>query len=435
MSRFSINKKPVVFFILTLITVFSLLNMAGCGTSSKQPVIKVAIWGGPDEIEIINKIIDEWQKGHPEAVAKIEHTPAGSYTNKLLIRIAGGTAPDVMFVESNIFVNFWAMDAFLDLKPYIESDTEFNVDDFFPEMIERFTKDGKTYCIPRDTAPFACVFYNKRLFDKAGIPYPADDWTWDDMLSKAKALTKLDENGRVAQYGFYGWTWQNFVYSNGGSIVDNVGDPREFTLGRPESIEGLQFYSDLINKHKVSPSPVEFGNLGMGAQQLFMSQKLAMYQSGFWESVMFGNIKDFDWDVAMFPKGPSGIRKFGTGGSGYCVLKSTKYPELAWSIVKALTSDKAQIFLSEMGLAQPALKPIALGPYFAGSDSPPKNKGMLNEAVGHVVFEPFHIKWREVNELYLSPKLDLVFNGTADVEEVIREATPKANKLLKERER
>jgi len=432
--KLGIAKKSVSFFIIPLILVFLLPHLSGCGPRSQKPTIKVAIWGGPDEIEMINNIVDEWEEEHPEVAVKIEHTPAGSYTNKLLIRIAGGTAPDVMFVESNIFVNFWAMDAFLDLKPHIESDPDFDLGDFFPEMVDRFTVDGKIYCIPRDTAPFACVYYNKKLFDEAGIPYPTDDWDWADLLGKAKTLTKHGENSRMEQYGFYGWTWQNFVYSNGGGIVDDPGKPKEFTLDREESIQGLQFYADLINKHKVSPSPVEFGNLGMGAQQLFMSQKLAMYQSGFWESVMFGNIKDFDWDVAMFPVGPTGVRRFGTGGSGYCVLKSTKYPELAWSIVKLLTSDKAQIALAEMGLAQPAIKSIAAGPHFAQSDKLPKNKGMLNEAVKYVEFEPFHVKWREINELYLSPKLDLVFNGTADIRDVIKEIAPKARKILKDSE-
>jgi len=428
-----VNKK-LVFFFLSMIIISGLLYNTGCGrhTSVEKPAVKIAVWGGTDEVGMLAKIVDEWQKEHPEAVAKIEHTPAGSYTNKILIRIAGGTAPDVMFVEANIFVNFWAMDAFMDLKPFIDKDPSFNLSDFFPEMIDRFTVDGKLYCIPRDTAPFACVYYNKKLFDEAGIPYPADNWNWDDLLDKAKKLTKRTGDGKIAQYGFYGWTWQNFVYSNGGNIVDDVQNPKEFMLDRKEAIEGIKFYADLINVHKVSPGPSEFGNLGMGAQQLFMSGKLAMYQSGFWESTVFKSIKDFDWDVAMFPKGPTGIRRFGTGGSGYCILKSTKYPELAWEIVKLLASEKAQIALTEMGLTQPAIKSIALGPHFAENLNPPRNKGMLNEAVKYVIFEPFHVKWREINELHLTPQLDPVFNGTATAEEAIAKVAPEANMLLQE---
>ncbi len=428
-GRLAFNFLTIFFLSLMALLIFS---GTACGPRQEKPTIKIAIWGGTDEIEMINNIVGEWQKRHPEVKARVEHTPGGSYTNKLLIRIAGGTAPDVMFVEVNIFVSFWAMDAFLDLKPFIENDPDFSLDDFFPTVVERFTRDGKIYCIPRDTAPFACVYYNKNLFDEAGVPYPTDEWDWYDLLDKAQKLTKRSADGKITQYGFYGWTWHNFVYANGGAIVDDVENPTRFVMDEREAVEGLQFYADLINKYKVSPSPMDFGNLGMGAQQLFMSQKLAMYQSGFWESTLFKNIKDFDWDVVMFPKGPGGIRRFGTGGSGYCILKSTKYPELAWEIVKALTGEKAQIALAEMGLTQPAMMSIAEGPHFAGSLKPPLNKGMLNEAVDYVVYEPFHVKWREINELYLTPELDLVFNGTATVEEAIGKIAPEANRLLRE---
>ena len=433
-KRLYANKKVALFYLAAFfISILLVVSNFGCARAPEKPTIKIAIWGGIDEIDIIKRIIGEWQERHPEVIARIEHTPAGSYTNKLLIRIASGTAPDVMFLEANIFVSFWAMNAFMDLKPFIDKDPDFNLDDFFPEVVGRFTRDGRVYCIPRDTAPFACVYYNKKLFDEAGVPYPTDDWDWYGLLDRAQKLTKVAGDDKIAQYGFYGWTWQNFIYSNGGNFVDNVENPTKFVMDSDEAIEGLQFYTDLINKYKVSPNPIEFGNLGMGAQQLFMSGKLAMYQSGFWESVLFKNIKDFDWDVAMFPKGPAGIRRFGTGGSGYCVLKSTQHPELAWEIVKLLSGEKAQIALTEMGLTQPAIKSIAMGPHFAESPNPPLNKDMLNEAVKYVVYEPFHVKWREINELYLTPQLDLVFNGTEAVDAAVAKIVPEANRILQEK--
>ncbi len=434
MRRFYANKKSALFFMSVLFVFCSIAFLcAGCAPKQSRPVLKIAIWGGTDEINMINKLVGEWQKDHPEVIAKIEHTPAGSYTNKLLIRIAGGTAPDVMFAETNIFTNFFMIDAFLDLTPFIEKDPAFRLDAFFPDGLERFTRKGRVYCIPRDVAPFACVYYNKKLFDEAGVSYPLDDWAWADLLEKAQKLTKVSTGGRIAQYGFYGWTWQNFIYSNGGSMVDNTENPKKFTMDSEKAVEGLQFYADLISKYKVSPSPMTLGDLGMGAQQLFMSGKLAMYQSGYWESNIFRDIKNFDWDVAMFPKGPTGIRRFGTGGSGYCVLKSTKHPELAWDIVKLLTGEKAQVTLTEIGLTQPSIKSIAEGPYFAGSPALPKNKSMLNEAIKYVVYEPFCPKWREINELYLVPELDLIFNGTETVKEAVAKIAPEANKLLQEK--
>ena len=114
----NISKLRILIFVpLTSLLILSILFITGCDQTSGKPKLRIAIWGGTDEIDMINSIVDEWQKNHPEVEAKVEHTPAGSYTNKLLIRIAGGTAPDVMFVEANIFVNFWAMDAPSDMSP------------------------------------------------------------------------------------------------------------------------------------------------------------------------------------------------------------------------------------------------------------------------------------------------------------------------------
>ncbi|MCM8793790.1 MAG: sugar ABC transporter substrate-binding protein, partial [Candidatus Omnitrophica bacterium] len=375
-----------------------------------------------------------WQKEHPEIKIELEHTPFAGYVNKILTRIAGGAPPDVICVEANLFVSLWSKGIFLNLNPFLEKDRDFSLRDFFPEVVKRFTVEGKVYGIPRDTAPFACVYYNKKIFAEKGIPYPTDDWTWQDLLEKAKALTEYDAEGRPIRYGFYGWAWQNFVYSQGGALVDNVEKPRRSLLDTPESIEGLKFYVDLIHKYKVSPAPNALMNLGMGVQMMFMTGRLAMFSSGIWETPILRKAKDFDWDVVMFPKGPKGIRAFGTGGSAYGILKTTKYPEKAWEVVKALTDERAQTILADSGLAQPANRKIAESKHFALDDKLPLNKKMLNEAVKYVIYEPFHPHWREINELYIVPELEMVFNGQRTVEEAIFKIVPEINKLLKKDE-
>lgn len=419
--------------ILILIALFT-LSFLGCGKEkSKQSgkaQITVSFWGSPKEIDIIEDVVGEWDKNHPEVDVLLDHTPYSGYISKILTRIAGGTAPDIIACEVNLFPNFWGTDVFLNLNPYIKNDPSFSKDAFFKDVLKRFTVNGKIYGIPRDTAPFACVYYNKHLFDKAGLEYPTNDWNWNDLLRKAKKLTVKDKNGEIKQYGFYTWAWQNFVYSNGGSIVNDVENPTEFTLDNPKAIEGLEFYVDLIKKYEVSPSPMNLVNMGMGVEMMFKTERLAMLGSGIWESPALRDIKDFKWDVVMFPKGPSGIRAFGTGGTGYCILKDTEYPDLAWEIVKTLTSKETQRRLSEVGLIQPSRIKVAKGPAFAKSPKPPKNKGMLNEAVKHVVYQPFHYRWREIKSLHITQKLDLVYMGKLSVAEAMKQLDPKVNKIL-----
>lgn len=413
------------------------ISTFGCGQMKSQEgvtEVKVAFWGSPEEIDIITNSIKDWQTSHPEIKVVFEHTPYTGYDSKILTRIAGGAAPDVIATEVDYFVTFASKGVLEDLTPSIQADAPaFATSDFFPTILNRFTVDEKILAIPRDVAPFACVFYNKKLFDEAGIAYPNDDWTWEDMLRSARALTKTDSNGRTVQYGFYGWAWQNFIYGNGGALVDDVKKPTRALIDDPKSIQGLQFYADLINLYKVMPAPVALANLGMGIDLMFSSGRLAMFLSGIWETPSFRNY-DFEWDVAMFPKNSQGVRGFGSGGSGYAILKSSKHKKEAWEVIKALTSAAGQTQLAERGLAQPSLISVAKGDAWAKSPLPPPNKKMLNEAVKYIVFSPFHPRWREIQEKYIIPQLDLVFNGKKTAAEAAKEIAPKINALLQEKE-
>jgi multiple sugar transport system substrate-binding protein len=423
------------FLLLTVALILLILPISGCARKEagpKGPVeIKVAYWGAPDDVNIISGIIKDWQAARPSILVRLEHTPYRGYADKLLTRIAGRAAPDIICTEVDLFVTFQSKNVLLDLTPYVAGDPEFNIADFFPEIIDRFTVGGRLYAVPRDTAPFACVYYNKKLFDEAGVPYPADDWTLADMLEKAKILTKRDEDGSVIQYGFYAWAWQNFVYAFGGSLVDDVKKPARCTLDSSEAIKGLQFYSDLINDYKVQPSAITMSNLAMGVQGMFMTGRLAMFSSGIWETPGLRKITDFDWDVAMFPEGPSGIRGFGTGGSGYCILKESAHPKEAFRVIKALAGKTAQTAMAQAGLVQPAMKTIAKSKEWTNDGKPPKNKKMLNEAMRYVIYDPFSPSWREAKEIYIIPELDLIFGGKKTAKTATNSFVPKVNDLLR----
>ncbi|MCB9799836.1 MAG: sugar ABC transporter substrate-binding protein [Candidatus Omnitrophica bacterium] len=410
------------------------LAISGCGKSNvadDSTPVKVAFWGSPEEIDIITNSIKEWKTAHPNIKIIFEHTPYSGYDSKILTRIAGGAAPDIIATEVDYFVTFASKGVLENLTPYIsESGESFSKEAFFERILDRFTVNGNIYAIPRDVAPFACVFYNKKLFDEAGVEYPTDEWTWDDMLRMARALTKKDAAGRTVQYGFYGWAWQDFIYGNGGALVDNVKHPTKTLLDTPNSIEGLQFYSDLINLYKVMPTPVALANMGMGVDLMFASGRLAMFLSGIWETPSLRNY-DFEWDIAMFPKGPKGDRAFGSGGSGYAILKSSKHKQEAWEVIKALTGTQGQERLAKRGLAQPSRVAVSEGENWAGDALPPANKKMLNEAVNHIVFSPFHSAWREIQDKYIMPKMDLVFNGKKTAAEVLKEIAPKINEELR----
>lgn len=411
-------------------------------SSSDQVQIRVAFWGAVEEKGIITKTVQDWEAKNPNIDVILQHIPAGSYTDKVLTEIAGGNPPDIIFSDVDIFVTFFYKDALLDLTPYLKNDKDFHIEDYFPEVVARFTRDGKIFCIPRDTAPFGVIFYNKDIFDKLGIKYPSDNWNVNEFLEIAKKLT-LDENDKTPyekdfnykktkRYGFWGWSIHNFIYSYGGKIVDNVENPKKCLMNEQPVIDAMQFFIDLSFKHHVSPMPGVLVNMGMSINQLFAMEKLAMFQSGIWETPNLlrtvGN--RFDWDIVMFPKGPTGKRGMGTGGSGYAIMKATKYPQEAWEVVKCLSGDWGQQMLADSGLAQPANKKIANGPYWVGNASPPANKKMLNEAVKYVTYNPFHPKWREVWDRYGYPQIDLILSKRVTVKEGLDSIVEKITPIL-----
>ena len=197
-------------------------------------------------------------------------------------------------------------------------------------------------------------------------------------------------------------------------------------------MEGLQFYADLINKHQVMPTPLAMANVGMGVDMMFASGRLAMFLSGIWETPALRTKYSFHWDVAMFPKNREGVRHFGSGGTGYGILRSSQHPREAWEVVKALTSAPVQAELARRGLAQPALRTVAESDAWALNSELPANKKMLNEAVNHVVFDPFHPKWREIEAKFILPELDLVKAGKETAQEAVQKIAPKINQSLQE---
>lgn len=423
---------------LRIFLTFSMLGiffLTSCGPIAQDGTtsIKVAFWGSPEEIDIIKGSISEWQAAHPQIKVVFEHNPYTGYDSKILTRIAGGAAPDIIATEADYFVTFASKNVLEDLTPYAANDPEFNKSDFFSAITNRFTVDGKLFAVPRDVAPFACVFYNKDLFDAAGLAYPKDDWTWEDLLNAARALTKKDETGRVIQYGFYGWAWQNFIYGNGGTLVDDPNHPVKTMIDDPKTIQGIQFYADLINLYQVMPTPVALSNLGMGIDLMFSSGRLGMFLSGIWETPGLRNYS-FKWDVAMFPKNAQGVRAFGSGGSGYAILKSSQKKKESWEVIKALTGASGQEKLAKRGLAQPSRIQVAEGENWAGDPLPPANKKMLNQAVEYVVFSPFHPRWREIESKYIIPALDLVFNGKKSAQEALPPLASQINAILQARE-
>lgn len=415
--------------VLVCLVLVSVLNLSGCSKSSGTK-IRISSWGTPEENQILVDLLKQFETIHPEIQVELDRIPFNEYVTKLLTQMAGGLAPDVIFVEVNNFVDLYLRGALEPLNPYIQAD-HVDLSAYYPQVVDRFTVDNQTYVIPRDTAPIGVVFYNKSAFDETGTPYPSDDWTWDDFVAAGKKVMKRDATGKVTRWGFVDeWPiWDAWVYDAGGSFADNVKHPTKWTFAiDPDTQKGIQFRADLMNKYKMMLPPSGLAAMGgMGTGDMFVNGTVAMYLSGLWPTPKFRAITNFKWDIAMFPKGPRGYRAFSTGGSGYGILKTSKMKKEAWELVKFISGEAGAKMLAATGLAQPAIMSAANSPLFLdGKD--PQNKKMLFEAMKYVKYNPMCKNWTEVHDSIIGPELDKVWSGTETAAEAMEKLRPQLEK-------
>ena len=255
-------------FLAALLTLcLALTLVAPIAMAEEKVTITFAFWDTNQEPGM-KAIAEAYMAEHPNVTVETQVTPWSEYWTKLEAAAQGGALPNVFWMHSNQFFKYVSAGMLLDL-------TDLNLDYTpYPEGITAlYHYEDKQWAVPKDYDTIALA-YNKELFDKAGIAYPDDTWTWDTLRETAKKLTDA-ENGvygfgapNDTQSGYY-----NFVYQNGGFIFEDgkSGFDQEATQ------EAIQTWADLMLKDGVSPSLESFTDMGNDDQ--FQAGKVAMYDT------------------------------------------------------------------------------------------------------------------------------------------------------------
>src|SRR3954469_81595 len=339
------------------------------GYTGPPVTIKYSIWGDPQEITNQKAIADAFHAANPAITVDVDVSDWEAYWTKLQTGLAGGAAPDVFAMDGPLFPDYHARDVLLDLKPYVDKDG-YDLTQLADQGVKDFTTpDGGQYGLPRDLNVIA-LYYNKKMFDAAGVAYPDDTWDWQKLVDTAKKLTKdTNKDGKPDQWGFYTETtdmenfWLSLVWENGGDVLGT--DGKTTALGSPEAAGGIQFLQDLIYKDKVMADPAIFAETG----DAFEQGKAAMEANGSWLAPTH-TAAGIDFGVAPLPKGPTG-RFTSVNPTGAVIAKSTKAPDAAWEFVKYLTGPDAQQQLMQLHQALPVAKTVLGGPFataYPGAD-------------------------------------------------------------------
>ena len=405
-----------------IILIFLMFLNLSCSKEAKKVEIIYAGLGDPAELKIMQDVLKEFEKENPGIKVRFDHTPGNAYWEKLQTMIAGGVPPDVAYMGGEYLSSLANKGVLMELDELIKNDKEFEINDFYPQILEMFKWRGKIYGIPRDLAPLV-LFYNRELFDKEGLKYPSENWKWEDLLEVSRKLTKdFNNDGIIDQFGYLVACWWGyylpFVWQNGGDLFKP--DFSECLVDRKEFIEAIQFYADMLNKYKVAPSLAARYDA-----DLFQTSRLGMQIACYWQIPFYSRDGSLNWDVAAVP----GKKMKATllSGAGYSILKGCKNVGYAWKLVKYLTSAKVQKYNASQGLAVPALKTVAESEEFL---SKPKNRVFV-EAIKYAKPAPFNPKWNEIASL-LDRELEQVFLGKAKADVVCKKVKPKIDALLKE---
>lgn len=401
-----------------MLLLIGFLVQPGCshlpGEESGKVVIRIATWGGAEESDsefsqTIRGLWRQFEKENPGVVIREEKIPGSKeYVSKMLLSFVAGTEPDIMSLDASSAAIFIENGVLMDLRPLIDKDPSFSLRDYFPNVVKIASRGQSVYAIPGDFTPMV-VYYNKKLFDAAGVPYPSDNWTFDEFIDKARRLTKPE----IGQWGFKfdNWMpgWIVWIWNNGDDVLgtpspspageraggvespplhyerreEGAGDGELRSgayLNSEKTTEAVTFLRDMINVHKAAPTLGQVAALGVNP---FMDGKAAMEVAGHWEMVGIKAAKGIKLEDIGVAPWPSNLTANGTNGTdqqtvkrrapntqhptpstvmyevGLAISRRSKHPEIAWRFVKFLTSRRYQEAYQRTGIAVCARKDVA----------------------------------------------------------------------------
>jgi len=338
--------------------------------------VRIGTWDSADALIPLNKAIERFEALYPNVDVQLESVPA-DYGTKLLAQAAAGNAPDIFQVGDGDPSNFADKGMFEPLDPYISGEIGNNPLDmsvFYPSMTAMGNVKGTQYLLTAGSSPLI-IYYNKTLFDAAGVDYPTADWTWDDFLATAQKLTVTDASGKITQWGIQlpdSWgdlTWtrgiQPLIYQNGGSLLSKDGTTTTGYLNSDATVEALQWYFDLFETGKVAPTTADVSALS--GMDLFANNKVAMMWTGIWGVRGYMANPKLNFGMAQLPMG----KQHGNSicWAGYAMYSQSPNKEAAWAFLKWMGAEGGAEEMAKVNLT--AVKPIAelqgltKDPYFA----------------------------------------------------------------------
>lgn len=292
-------------------------------------------WGveNADAFVIIDRAIERFEESHPGVTDRYTSgIEKKDYSEWCAKRLLEGEMPDVFMVLDTDFNQYCSLGILQELNTFMESDPEFQSEEIFQTAMDI----GKgmeeiQYALPYEVVP-TMLFVNKTLLRQEGIEMPQQDWTWDDFLEICRKVTKdTDGDGRIDQFGTYNYSWQDAMYTSGGSAFDN--EKQNVDFSNQYVIESVKFMKELLALNQGENVTQEDFDAGKVA---FMPLTFAEYRTYKTYPYKIKKYSNFQWDCTTFPGRTHGENISKVDALLIGINHDSTEKELAWEFLKEL---------------------------------------------------------------------------------------------------
>lgn len=409
----------------------------GGGEEDKKVEILLGYYSSDSSDAKMKELIEQFEEKHPNITVKTQSAPYGQFYQKLDTQIAAGQAPDVWLSDGVYVMKYAQRGAAKDLTDWITKDLK--ADEYYGLDFNK-DADGRYWGVPQGIQ-VGVLFYNKDLFDKAGVAYPTDEWTWEDLKASAAKLT-VDAGGKTAddsgfdaasvnQFGltFFSITegWFSVMKSYGGGALDEKAE--NSIINSPENKLAFEWMVDGMQRGIIT-DPVDLKSFQSNTA-VFPSGSAAM-RIGIYARVQAANEAGLNYDVTLLPKGPDGKRVSPVIANSWVINQksSDEKAQAAWEWIKYwATEDDVQKQWTELGEAVPVKKSVAESEVFLKAGEQPANRQAFLDSLEFAQTLDNNAVWEEWVGKF-NEHAERAFLGDATVDQALSEADAAVQAVL-----
>lgn len=308
---------------------------SGTGTGEAKVELRVMWWGDQKRADLTNKVIELFEKKHPDIDVMGEFAPSSGYFDKLNTQLASGSAADVFFLGGNV-VDYANKGVLLDLGPYV--DKQLDLTDMDQSMIEYGTLNGKLVHVSAG-ANARGIIINKAVFERAGLPVPEDGWDWKRYAEISKQIH--DKLGGEGVYGTYNFTVDGMdiaLKQNGKQLYDMENGKLGFEEN--DVLPWFKYWEETTQNGGVVPPQLAVSNpLSDPSKSLIITGKVGMSLTASNQLVAHQALTEDPLTMVQLPRGPKGTGVVFESSQGLSGYAETKHPEEVAAFISFFVND------------------------------------------------------------------------------------------------